>query len=66
MLSFHFFHILNHPPTGAALGFQIDGAKTFFSPQKRENSFEPYLLVEYSKKSMVQLHPLHHPNAAPV
>ena len=25
---------------GAALGFQIDGAKTFFSPQNRKNSSE--------------------------
>ena len=45
--------------------FQIDGAKTFFSPQNMKNSSECCLLVQYSKKSMVQLHPLHHPNAAP-
>ena len=50
---------------GAALGFQMDGAKPLFSPKNRGKSSEPCLLVEYFKISMVQLHPLHHPNAAP-
>ena len=30
-----------HDFSGAALGYQIDGAKTFFSPQNRENSSKP-------------------------
>ena len=30
--------------TGAALGFQIDGAKPFFSPHTRENSSKHCLL----------------------
>ena len=63
MVSFHKF--VSSDFQGETLGCQIDSAKTFFSPQNRKYSSESCLLVQYSKKSMVQLHPLHHPNAAP-
>ena len=32
---------MNIIASGVALGFQIDGAKFFFSPQIRENSSDP-------------------------
>ena len=41
----------------ALTGFQIDGAKTFFSPQNMKNGSESCLLEHYSKKSILQWHP---------
>ena len=35
---------------GAALGFQIDGAKPFFSLQNSESRSEPCSIVQYLKK----------------
>ena len=37
--SSHFGNLNQYP--GVALGFQIDGAKIFFSPQNRENISGP-------------------------
>ena len=52
---------------GAALGFQIDGAKQYKHSQLSRKKWHQILLYKVMcPKSMVQLHPLHHPNAAPV
>ena len=52
--------------SGTALGFQIDGAKQLIQLQlSRQNQHQTLLFKIMCPKSMVQLHPLRHPNAVP-
>ena len=51
---------------GAALGIQIDGAKNFVQNEiPKQNRHQTLLIRAKSPKLMVQLHHLHHSNAAP-